>query len=99
MSRKHRTLRRGAVETATGQVVTASSTDDQPTVVAALAREGYALLEAPDDVGGCSVGGQEYSVNEDGLVEVPVACVAALQEHGFVTANVVVATPAPTSAS
>lgn len=47
------------------------------------ASKGYALLAAPDDVCSCSHDGEEFEVDADGLVEVPVKSVAALQEHGF----------------
>ena len=48
------------------------------------AKEGFALLLAPDGVSSCSFDGGEYSVDESGAAEVPVAAVPALLEHGFV---------------
>jgi hypothetical protein len=42
-----------------------------------------ALLKAPKNVGSCSHDGEQYQVDDDGLVEVPAAAVAALVEHGF----------------
>ena len=47
------------------------------------AAAGFALLLAPGDVTGCSVEGQEYQADDQGVLEVASEHVAALVERGF----------------
>lgn len=44
-------------------------------------------LWAPEGVTGCSVAGNEYTVGEDGTVEVDNAAVNELIDHGFSTSK------------
>ncbi len=47
------------------------------------ATAGNALMKARDGVTGCSVGGVEHTVDENGLIEVPQEYVGVLMSHGF----------------
>lgn len=55
----------------------------KPKQVQKVAREGHVFLVAPQDVTGCSAGGDEYAVGEDGIVEVRAEDAAQLIDHGF----------------
>lgn len=47
------------------------------------ASEGQTLLLAPDTITAASVGGTEYSVENDGSIEIPTEHVPELLVHGF----------------
>jgi glutathione peroxidase-family protein len=48
------------------------------------AKPGFVFLAAPEGTHAAGWNGEEYVVDKDGCVEVPLAAVAALADHGFV---------------